>query len=330
MTAGTLVLGNSVSAQRDGYVAELHAKVHAAGLQPVVNASLGGVGSIGLLALMDNLVLRDGARFVILESSLGDSAGATHIHDLENVLHELCLRVSEIADHGVVALHIPRFDVDLQQQATVVAIHNAVLSQYGIPSIDLTGRLVSANTIDGVHLNPSGSAIVAGSIFDHFELLPKTKPQASMGKEYMRSFRFLSITDPEWTNLGEASAFRASLRTTRVGAAGSARVELFGFEPVALVMIVGPSVGVIAMNSERHSVRVQTWDAWCTFRRIQVVHVPIAVRSSPYLDISAVANSSAPIDAWGLPSSIDHAGDVAEVAGVLLRQKPLTEVVGHE
>lgn len=329
MSLGTLVLGNSVSAQRDGYVSALDSCANSRDIRPIVNASLGGVGSIGLVALHEPLVGARRADLVILETSLGDAAGATNLQDLPLVLQALCDRALEVATTGVVALHIPRFDVSRDVQATVVAIHERTLRDRGIPSLDLSTQIAPQDTVDGVHLTPAGSRIVAQHLATFIQETSLLIRDQSVNAHSSPRLSYIPVSASCWRTDGEKASFRATLPSTRLGFTGSASIDISGVEPLALVVIVGPRSGVISIRTPHHSVNLQTWDQWCTFRRIQIVHLPREVRISPHMEIRPVADSFAPIDAWGVSSKTEHAGEILEVVGILVNERPTGEEGRH-
>jgi hypothetical protein len=330
MSIGTLILGNSVSAQKDGYAASLEADTCIPGILPIVNASLGGVGSIGLVALNELLTSGRRAELVILETSLGDAAGATALDDLPMVLGELCDQATAIAERDVLALHIPRFDVSAETRAVFVSAHEEVLRARGIPSIDFSDTITEKDTVDGVHLALSGSRTVARGIAKFLGETRQDQQHTPISEELPLSLDFIPISHPRWRTTGETSSFRATLSTTRIGESDSAEIRLSGVEPLALVVIVGPRSGVISISSQENSVTIQTWDQWCTFRRIQIVHVPRSLRAATLLKMRPRLESIAGIDAWGMDSVVDHAGDILEVAGILARGLAPTGLNDHE
>lgn len=324
-----VILGNSISAQRSGYVlAAERVLAHRQDGVEMVNASLGGVGTLGLLALFDRLVRVPRADEVVIESSASDAAGATPLHDLEWAFDQLLQRAFALRPQCVTVLHLDRMDVSMEHHESVVRAQLRVSVRHGVRTVDLRGVVENDGFADGVHLNARGSRSIGEHMAKYFEEVapalthPMSRPPMSV--------EFVPVADPRWDVRGaEAARFRAALPTVRLHTGQQAVVDPGDSEPVALVAIVGPSSGVVRLSGDGDSRSIQWRDAWCQMRRIQVVHVPRQLRCTTMLRLEPTPDPSAALDAWGLPTTEISSPAVAEIVGILLNRSPGVEGATH-
>ena len=326
-----LVLGNSISAQRSGYL--LAAEQVLSGRQDgdgieIVNSSLGGVGTLGLLALFDRLVLVPRADEVLIESSASDAAGATPLQDLEWSFDQLLQRAAALQPERMTVLHLGRMDVSAEHHESVVRAQFRIAERHGACNVDLRSVVDRDAFTDGVHLNARGSKEIGERVAKHLEEVapPVTRPTSRSPL----SVEFVPVADMRWDARGADEArFRAALPTVRLDVGQHAVMDLGGSAPVALVVIVGPSSGVVRLSGDVDSRSMQWRDAWCDMRRIQVVHVPLRLRGSSMLRIEPTSDPSAAMDAWGMPTTESSAPAIAELVGILLRRTPSVEGGTH-
>src|SRR6266516_2318846 len=81
-------LGNSVTAQREGFRPLLHERLTAHFGQPhrLINAGLGGVGSLASLFTMEDLVLRFAPDLCFIECTTGDMGVRTPVTTIGPIL----------------------------------------------------------------------------------------------------------------------------------------------------------------------------------------------------------------------------------------------------
>lgn len=324
-----LLLGNSISAQRSGYIREAERVLarRQDGFQ-IVNASLGGVGTLGLLALFDRLVTVLLADEVVIESSASDAAGATPLQDLEWAFDQLLKRAYALRPKRVTVLHLDRLDVSREHHERIVRAQLRASARHGARTVDLRGVVDHDGFSDGVHLNARGAKSIGDRVAQHVE-----EASSALARPTSRSpmsVEFVPVADTRWDIGGaEAARFRAALPTVRLHAGQHVVMDVGDAEPVALVVIVGPSSGVVRLSGDGDSRCIQWRDAWCDTRRIQVVHVPRELRRSSLLRIEPTSDPSAEMDAWGMPTTEVSSPAVAELVGILLHRSPGVEGGTH-
>lgn len=312
-----MAYGNSISAQKSGFFARICERLSPEGGLSCENASVGGVGSLGLAALID-LILRPGDPGVaIIETSASDAAGATALEDLPGVFASL---IDAVRGRGLTPLvvHLPRFDVSEQQLDLVRDIQDALCRNRDVPSLNLRSSLSLADTNDGVHLTAAGAQRAADLLLE-----PVLGALASPRIEEMPApdtpaLGLVPCGSQAWNyRRGEPGSFRLLIPTRRYPAGERARVEIPARAALGLVMVVGPSSGAIHVAGGQGEARIQLWDRWCTFRRLQVVHLPRSLRDEDSLVISLDHAGHADVDAWGAPSPERRIGDTVEIVGLI-------------
>ncbi len=315
----TLVVGNSVSGQKAGYVSTLGGMRPELGVEHSAHVCIGGVGSIGLLAFIDDLLAHTTADLVVVETSVMDAGGGTLFRDVPWAVYHLLRRLKAISSN-IVALHLPRFDMKPEDIDVTVTAHNLILNGIGATVIDARGVITHGHTSDGVHLNEEGARVLAEFLAPDIARLLDRPSNVSFASGDPENARYLPVTAGEWTApSAEHTRFRGTLPTMRLQAEATAHVQLGSGTALTVLCIAGPSSGVVEMRTSRGSVLLQLWDPWCEFRRIQVLHVPSEVRVQGWLTLQPTLAAEAQLDAVGKPSSRIHAGTALEIVGVVLR-----------
>lgn len=320
-----LIVGNSVSAQRSGYSSALINALRASGgTWDLMNVSLGGVGTLGLLALADRLLPTSPVDAVIIETSVSDAAGATAARDLPWVLDDLLRRILLLSPRVVLGAHLPRTDVAPAALQRVVDTQHRVFETHMVTEVDLRAAVGSDGLVDGVHLNALGAQQVAAPIARRLlDLLERSPDDGEAdGSRGEPSSRFIPVGDARWNIDGaQTASFRGAMPTVRLGCLGRARFTIDDDEAVAIVAVVGPSSGVVRLADSGHQHTSQWRDEWCTVRRLQVVHIPPMLRQGPWLEVTPRTDPQARVNAWGNPSEVTSPPAVAELAGILVRPR---------
>lgn len=312
-----MAYGNSISAQKSGFFARICERLSPEGGLSCENASVGGVGSLGLAALSD-LTLRPGAAGVaIVETSASDAAGATAAKDLPWVFSSL---IDALQGKGLTPLvvHLPRFDLAEEQLDLVRDIQDAVCRNRAVPTLNLQSSLSLTDTHDGVHLTDAGAQRAADLLLEEVRGAIASARIEEVPDLGVPAVGLVPCGDPAWSQArGEPGSFRLLIPTRRYPAGERARVEIPARAALGLVMVVGPSSGAIHVAGGQGEARIQLWDRWCTFRRLQVVHLPRSLRDEDSLVISLDHAGHADVDAWGAPSPERRIGDTVEIVGLI-------------
>lgn len=277
-------LGASVSAQKNGYASELVRRLseqtghdHA-----LVQASIGGLGCLSGVFLMDGLLAARRPDLCFVEFSTADRAGYTPLDRIgaaaEGILRKLIAQSVQ-----PVILHLYR-----RESATfpsVAAEWERVAEHYGVPTIDLESSWSAAAPTDldpclrdAVHVTETGAERLGRDVskavlglspgpgalwpswkmhadaYDRTCIVPATREMLdNSANARARMFRF----NYPYIEVGPGHAFRYA------NAAGI----------VGLLLIVGPAAGTIRIEDERGARRLQAFDEYCHYDRLQTLLV---------------------------------------------------------
>jgi len=312
-----VAFGNSISAQKAGFFPRICTELSDQGDLLFENASVGGVGTMGITAL-SRFFLRPGLPGVaIVETSASDAAGATPLGDLSVIFNEL---LDIVLSYGLTPLvvHLPRFDLSEKQLTAVTAIQDRICARRGVTALNLRFDLSAADTHDGVHLTESGAQRVAGLLLKPIREMIAMPSSDTELRIHRSSIELRTCAEGGWNCTdGQQGSFRLLVPTRRFAGREIIRIERSPATILGLVAVVGPSSGAIHVVGSQRDMRIQLWDEWSTFRRLQVVHLPRQLRHRDSLTISLSEDGRAEIDAWGTPSSIDRVGASLEIVGLM-------------
>lgn len=309
--------GNSISAQKSGFFPRLCAELSSQGDLSFENASVGGVGTMGVTALSRFFLHPGPPGVAIVETSASDAAGATPLDDLSVMFNEL---LDIVVSHGLTPLvvHLPRFDLSEKQLAAVTAIQDQICASRGVTALNLRSALLASDTHDGVHLTDSGAQRVAGLLLERVREMVAMRILVTERRVHSPSIELRTCAEGGWNCAdGQPGSFRLLIPTRRFVGRECTQIGHFPAAVLGLVAVVGPSSGAIHVVGSQRDARIQLWDEWSTFRRLQVVHLPRQLRHGDSLTISLCTDGRAEIDAWGTPCSIDRIGESLEIVGLI-------------
>ena len=174
-------LGASVTAQRSGYVAPLHAELvrRTGQAHQAIVAAIGGLGSISGAFLMDDLLRDRTPDLCFVEFTTTDVEGYTPLHQVGPAVEGI---LRKLIRQGVqpVLLHLFRIDTEYGPGNPVISAYERVAEHYGVPSINLAEQWMrdqawsqGAYLRDSVHLSEAGAVVCAGQILDELLALPE-------------------------------------------------------------------------------------------------------------------------------------------------------------
>ena len=285
-------LGASVTVQQQGYRPLLHLKLVELFDRPhlPVNVGIGGIGVIGGVFLMDELVLRRRPAYCFIEFSTADYAGPIPLQESAAALEGVLRKLAAI-DCKACLLHLYRADLTYAQRPPIVAAFEAVAETYQAPSLHV-GALLAEQFDAGllergqlykdlVHTTPAGASQVAELVLDGLCTVWNAAPQqshaAALTAPPLHPHHYQStaivfadpdmvVGDGEW-HLGR---FRDTYAFVQVGFA-NALVLQCADTLVGMVVVVGPEAGVVEVTSPAGTQRYQLWDQWCHYDRLQTV-----------------------------------------------------------
>lgn len=272
-------LGNSVTAQREGFRPHLHqwlverfGHIHRA-----VNAGFGGVGSIGSVATMDDLVLRHAPHLCFVECLTGDIGVGDHAElgpAIEGIVRKL------VAVNCIPCfLFLPRADLDPRRRHPLAALHRRIAEHHGVAVIDLLDCARDDEAWfyrDKVHVTPRGGLRTAELIGSALEILFATPAiRTACPPLYATDYRGSRIVQAKPAMLRDPAScrtghFRLSYPFVEFG---SNNVFCFRSEHEALIgllLVAGPHSGETMIGGQRHQLR----DRWCAYERLHFYVLP--------------------------------------------------------
>jgi lysophospholipase L1-like esterase len=285
-------LGASVTAQRDGYRPRLHEAVCRETGHPhtSVAAGIGSVGSISGVFLMDDLVLRHRPDLCLIEFSITDMAGKTPPEAVEPAVEGIVLKLRD-ADCQACLVHLYRPGAPVDGDHPVLAAYERVAERHGVPVVDVAGALgerLRAGELgpddvlrDFVHTTPGGSALVAEAVARGLREIADAAPEqrsTPAGAPHPDSFRHARVAPvgPDMVaDPARASVARFRLVSEYVEIAVGNRFEcVFDGELVGLVVIVGPSSGIVRVSAGGDVQDLLLWDEDCHYDRLSTGVLP--------------------------------------------------------
>ena len=324
------VLGNSVSAQRDGYLPMFqqwledwtgHRHTH-------VSAGFGGVGSFGAAFLMDRHVVAKRPDICFVECTTGDMASSVVQDEVRPVVEGILRKLGAI-DCKVCFLHLYRGgQQETEIGPSVVERYENLADHYGAASLHLDRVLVGEFTAgrldrdrlfrDGLHTRAEGAfslvrllgeALSSGAEREAGEHRVKEAevglPPALRGDHY-GSASIEPVDASMMLDGGHviAGTFRFLYPFLDVPEGRTLRLPPRAADLCGLLLVVGPHGGGIEVSDGEASFRYDTRDEWTHFERLHTLplRAPLAMRCS--IDITPVSGS-------------------LKIAGLLTRPTPL-------
>jgi lysophospholipase L1-like esterase len=278
-------LGNSVTAQRNGYRQLLHDRLMAQSGHPhhSINAGFSATGSIGCVYTLTDFVLKPSPDLCFIECTTGDKGIKTPPNKigpvLEGIVRQLLKRRC-----APCSLHLYRHDQSFDDSDPIIDAYEGLLEHYQVPSINV-GRLYEQNltkqqrdafNFDGIHLSPEGAQWVANVV-----------AEAAMRISWHVSSKF-ELPSPRYPDRYEFAALEPALLNMLVATSSGKRAKFRGIYPYVelasdnaiefqtkagpidgVMLIIGPSSGFISVQAEGIRSEYMLWDPWCIYDRLQ-------------------------------------------------------------
>ena len=280
-------LGASVTAQRSGYVAPLHAELvrRTGQAHQAIVAAIGGLGSISGAFLMDDLLRDRTPDLCFVEFTTTDVEGYTPLHQVGPAVEGI---LRKLIRQGVqpVLLHLFRIDTEYGPGNPVISAYERVAEHYGVPSINLAEQWMrdqawsqGAYLRDSVHLSEAGAVVCAGQILDELLALPEgSGPDESAAEG-----------PPLHHDANDGTTIvRAKVKMLDQRARASRRLFRFNYpfleiEPgcslrfeaekgvTGLLVVVGPRSGRIDVEDPAGVRQYELFDQYCHYERLNTV-----------------------------------------------------------
>jgi len=295
--------GNSVTAQRKGYRPRLHECLarHLGQPHRAINAGFGATGSIGSLYTLPELVLRHRPDLCFIECTTGD-VGIGAAPDTVGPIVEGMIRQLTAIGCACCVLHLYRHDAAFADDVPLIAAYERVAAHYGVPSINI-GRVFAGlpaaerdgACFDGIHLTASGATLVADRIAGAVAALCDVPPAAAVppGRCHAEDYAGARIAPARIDMLaapapGNASTFRMLHPVVETASGNDLRFRTAVGPVDGLLLVIGPSAGYIEVDAGTTRMRLLTWDAWCTYDRLQAVVLPVPVAADVPMRVAAL------------------------------------------
>lgn len=286
-------LGASVAMQKEGYCARLHnALVQETGqLHTMINASLGGVGSITAVFTMEKLALQHAPDFCFVEYATGDMGDKTPPEEVAPAVEGM-VRKLQRAGCATVFLYLYRRDKVFDGTNAVVNDYERVAEGYGVPSLNV-GRVFEEKVASGefdagellrdmVHTTPRGSEVTSELIMEGLATIwggtataPSFLERGGVEELFGKGFERAKMVPIERTQLlkpeeGKQGRFRFFYDYLEIDSGNEIRCKFAG-DLVGLFCVVGKESGVVEVETPNETREVSVWDVDCYYERLTAV-----------------------------------------------------------
>jgi hypothetical protein len=275
-------VGNSVTAQKDGYVRYLHEHISASCSQPhiAIQAGLGGMGSMGCLFTLDQFVLNRKPDLCFIECTVGDCGSEPPLETIGPAVEGL-VRKLHAAGCACCILHAYRNDRAARNFPPIIACYEQVADHYGIPSIHLAEAVtrglaagewnVERLFTDGIHTTLAGARVIAALVAEALKPILSAAPffTASLGPrlnpDVLEATLLLPpnvgmVIDPERCR---SLRFRLVLQYLEIDAGNGLTIDAAPGKLAGLLIVAGPHSGDIVVETNGQVQNYPTWDKWC-------------------------------------------------------------------
>jgi hypothetical protein len=306
-------VGNSVTAQRNGYRPRLHRKFieHFGRPHIEIKAGFGAMGSAGCLFTLDAFVLRHRPDICFIECAVGDY-GTHQALDLTKAIIEAIIRNLMSAGCWPCVLHLGRNDIEIEKMRPIISCYNVVTDYYRVPSIDLSEAVAEDAlnrsidpalffTEDGVHQNDRGAELISTRAFEAF--LALISSGLTETKDFKQQLARQPIFGADWNAARLIPLHPSMLIKPDMFIAGKLRlvtpyIELDSSNAVCIaeipckivgmMLILGPHSGYISVAIDGDEEKYQTWDLWCAKERLHTLLFKRIAPQGARLVISAI------------------------------------------
>jgi hypothetical protein len=337
-------LGNSVTAQRNGYRTYLSNLINqqSKNQHVYINAGIGGVGSLASVFFVNDFVLRHKPDICFVECTVADVEGATPAHYILPSIHGI---VNKLQSQNIFIcfFHLFNSNKGILEVNQIVSIYDDILAQYGIPSINIYKAFSSLvefekNTnhdlvFDGVHTTDLGAELTAKFIFQAVlqicEYSPKKKRLKKESSPSNSKLEFTEIIKPDLWALDTSKIYLRNKFKGIISYIDIQKNEFICFKIkqgtlYGILLVVDKYSGVICINYGSNEILVQTFDNWCDKERLQVLIFEDPLHTNTEITVSLSDCDSAGRGANLLSNTHVKKGQSAKIVGFLtaLNERP--------
>jgi hypothetical protein len=329
-------LGNSVTAQRESYRLPLHEHLvsHFGRPHRAINAGLGGMGSIGMLFMLPDLVLRHKPDLCFIECTTGDMGTNPPLRSIGPVVEGM-LRKLIAAGSAVCILHLFRVGSSFDETSPILSRYERVAEHYQIPTLNVgraferaivsNGRHVSQILRDGVHTTAEGAKMTADFIADAvIELcgMPPCHGKTLPAPMHDDHYEFASIVPASQAKLAKAERhrlgrFRLVCPYVEIKSDNEIVFTAISGRVAGMLVVVGIHSGFINVRVNSKNSEYQIWDQWCDRDRLQTLIFTNSVPAGTTIHIS-VPDKGVPAAASAPPGVENSPRKALKLVGFLI------------
>lgn len=329
-------LGNSVTAQKNGYRERVHGLICKSTQQAhvAVNAGIGGVGSLASAFLLSDFVLRQKPDICFIECAIADSGHATPRKLIQPSIDSILWQLSQAnvpacmlylykdkqpeiyrqilqEDYGPVLDHYNTFIIDIYPQMQEMIYNNQYQS--------------SELLTDGIHTTELGATLSAELILKAL-LTQKTPTNVNPTSPWCSdSFLFPQILKLEDINTNTDSSivhgkFKLTIPYLEISHRSTLSIAIENGEILGVLLIADDDSGVIDIQSNTLHHTAQVYDQWCAKARLQIVILPKPIKANEKFSIKISKNNIAKYSANLQANSWSHLGVNLKLIGLLVNR----------
>lgn len=329
-------LGNSVTAQKNGYRERLHElickstqKTHVA-----INAGIGGVGSLASAFLLSDFVIRQKPDFCFIECAIADSEYATPREFIQPSIDSILWQLSQ-ANIPACMLYLYKDKQQEIYQQVLQEVYGPVVDHYNTLTIDIYPQMqgmIDKNQYrprelltDGIHTTELGASLSAELILKEL-LIQKSPTKVNATNPWCsNSFLFPQILKLEDISTNTDSSivhdkFKLTIPYLEISHRSTLSIAIENGEILGVLLIADDDSGVIDIQSNTLHHTAQVHDQWCGKARLQVVILPKPIKANEKFSIKISKNNIAKFSANLQANLWSHLGVNLKLIGLLVNR----------
>lgn len=329
-------LGNSVTAQKNGYRERLHDLICKSTQQAhvAINAGIGGVGSLASAFLLSDFVLRQKPDLCFIECAIADSEHATPRELIQPSIDSILWQLSH-TNIPACMLYLYKDKQPEIYRKILQRDYGPVVDHYNTSIIDIYPQMQemvekiqhqsSELLTDGIHTTELGATLSAELILK--ELLTQ-KSSANVNSTIpwrSNSFLFpqiLKLEDIDTTTDSSITPgkFKLIIPYLEIAHGSTLSIAIEDGETLGVLLVADNHSGVIDIKSGTLHHTAQVHDDWCSKPRLQVVILPKSIKANEKFSIKISKNNFAKVSANLQPNSWKHLGVNLKIIGLLINR----------
>jgi lysophospholipase L1-like esterase len=329
-------LGNSVTAQKNGYREHLHELICKSTQQPhvAINAGIGGVGSLASAFLLSDFVLRQEPDLCFIECAIADSEYATPRELIQSSIDSILWQLSQ-ANISACMIYLYKNKQPQIYRQILQECYGPVVDHYNISIINIYPRIqemigknqyqASELLTDGIHTTELGARLSAELILK--ALLAINSPVNLSPTIPWCTDSFLLPQIIKLDNIGISTSgeivrgkFKLIIPYLEISHGSTLLVAIEDGEVIGVLLVADDHSGVIEIKSATLHHTTQVHDEYCGKARMQVVILSVPIKANETFSIKLSKCDIAKVSANLQPSSWIHLGINLKIIGLLVNR----------